>query len=97
MNADYTTSILVLAAAGTTFAKVLVDLVKMAAPAAPGWSLPLLALLFGVGVVALLMLANGQPLTQASAATVILSGILSAGSAVGVTELGRRADDARGS
>lgn len=87
---DYLNSILVLSAAGTTFAKLLVDLARLGVPNAPSWLWPLLAALFGVGVVLLLMLANDVALTQQAVAQGILAGVLSAAGAVGITEVQKR-------
>ena len=80
---DYLNSILVLSAAGTTFAKLLVDLVRLGVPSGPSWLWPLLAAVFGIGVVLLLMLANNVLLTQQTVAQGVLAGILSAAGAVG--------------
>ena len=87
---DYLNSILVLSAAGTTFAKFLVDLVRLGVPNAPSWVWPLCAALFGVGVVMLLMMANNVALTQQAIAQGVLAGVLSAAGAVGLTEVQKR-------
>jgi hypothetical protein len=88
--ADPMQSILTLAAAATTFAKLLVDIVRMTG-AKPTWLSPVLALMFGVASVLLLMVAGGEVLTAQSVAQAVLAGVLAAGGAVGVTELSRRA------
>ena len=49
----------------------------------------------GVGVVVLPALADGQQLDVQTVSGAVLAGILSGGAAVGVTELGRKADQFR--
>lgn len=90
MQPDYLNSILVLSAAGTTFAKLLVDLVRLGVPHAPSWVWPLAAALFGISVVLLLMVANDVALTQRAVAQGVLAGVLSAAGAVGITEVQKR-------
>jgi hypothetical protein len=82
-------SILILATAATTFAKLVVDLVRLGVDM-PRWGSPLLAWLAGTASIALLMVAEGQELTQPLVAQAILAGILAAGAAVGVTELQKK-------
>lgn len=89
MDAEGT--IITWALASATVAKAAVDLVRMGLPALPSWVPPLLAVVAGIGAVLLLMLSASVPLSAQSAATAVLAGILAAGSAVGVTELGKRA------
>lgn len=81
-----------LALAAATVVKIVVDLVKLALSGeSPQWVPPLLALVLGPIVVVLLLLAAGQPLTTQTLAQAVLAGILSAGVAVGVTDIGKRA------
>ena len=82
-------SILSVALAATTIAKVIVDIARQVAPL-PGWSLPILALLFGIAAAFLLLIASGTAITAPMAAQATLAGILAAGGAVGVTELQKR-------
>ena len=85
-------SILILAAAAAMFAKAIVDMARIAVDL-PRWGPPVVALIVGIGAVILLMLADSVVLTGAVLATSVLAGILAAGSAVGVTELARAADN----
>ena len=73
--------IITLALAAATIVKVLVDLVKMAV-SVPQWVPPSLALL---------LVANGKTIDVQLGSLAVLAGILAAGSAVGVTELQKRA------
>lgn len=83
--------IIALSLAAVAIVKVLVDLVKLGWVALPQWVPPLLALIGGPVIVALLMIAGGQLLTQQALAQAVLAGILAGGGAVGVTELANRA------
>ncbi len=83
-------TIIVQALAASTIVKALVDVARMAAPL-PRWLPPLLAVLGGIAVVLLLMVAAGGALTAQLVAQAILAGILAGASAVGVTELQKRA------
>lgn len=83
-------SVITWALAAATVAKAGVDLVRMGVPNLASWASPLLAVLLGISSVVLLMLAAGLALTAQLGATAVLAGILAAGSAVGVTELGKR-------
>jgi hypothetical protein len=82
--------ILTQALAAATICKVLVDIVRQTGYGR-GWVAPLLALSFGVAAALLLLLASGSIVTDQSVARAVLAGILAAGSAVGVTELQKRA------
>lgn len=84
-------TILGLALAASMVTKTIVDLLKVAADV-PRWTPPAVALAVGVGTVFLLMLSDGTAMTSAAIASAVLAGCLSAGAAIGVTELGRRAD-----
>lgn len=74
----------------TTLAKVLVDMVKMAAPDAPKWVFPALALGFSILIGVLMLSASGVPLSSENISQAILSAILAAGAAIGVTELQKK-------
>lgn len=78
------------AMAVTTLAKVLVDLTKMAFPDAAKWLFPVLAMVYSTLIGILMMLSSNVPLDSASIAQAILSAILAAGAAIGVTELQKR-------
>lgn len=82
-------SIVTIALAAATIAKVLVDLVR-ATQRIPAWASPLLALVFGVLAAFLLQLAGGTALTVQTAAGSAIAGVLAAGAAVGTTELQKR-------
>ena len=82
---------LTLAASSTIIAKLLVDLVK-AGGLTVTWLYPVLAVVFGVGASFLVLVANGAAITQASAATALLAGVLAGAAAAGVTEVQRKAD-----
>jgi len=86
-------SIIQSALAAATVAKTLVDIIRMAADL-PRWLPPALAILGGIGSVVLLMIANKVGLDSAVLAQSVLAGILAGGLAVGVTELGTRAQAA---
>lgn len=81
-----TGEIITLAAAGGFFAKIAVDLYKKSRPG-HSWELPLLAVLFGIGVVFLLLLDKNEVITGQLAARAVLAGLLAGAGAVGVTEL----------
>lgn len=83
-------NILILASAGALYAKLVVDLAKMATDL-PRWAAPILAIVVAIASLVVLMIANEQPLTQALIAQAVLAGFLAGGSAVGVTELHKRA------
>lgn len=87
MNQD----IIILALAATTFTKVFVDMIRLAFNAPPRWLSPLFAVVVGVAVSFLLRTANADPITGPVAAQCILAGMLAAASAVGVTELQKKA------
>jgi hypothetical protein len=86
-------NILIQSAAAATFVKVLVDVIRMAwSGDPPRWLSPALAIVAGVGIVVLLLMADGQPLNERTISGAVLAGILAGGAAVGVTELGKRAN-----
>ena len=82
---------LTLAASSGLIAKLLVDLVK-AGGLTLTWLYPVVAVAFGVGASFLVLFANGAAITQATAATALLAGVLAGAAAAGVTEVGRKAD-----
>jgi len=86
-------NILIQAVAAAMFAKVLVDMVKLTPLYTVGWVPVALALLFGEASAFLLAVANGTALTAQMAANCALVGVLAAGSAVGVTELQKKAEE----
>ncbi len=88
-------SIIILALSATTVAKTGVDLVRLGVDT-PRWLPPALATVIGVGAVLLLMVATSVALDAAAIASAVLAGILAAGGAVGVTELSRQAEVAKG-
>jgi hypothetical protein len=83
-------NILVLASAGALYAKIIVDMVRMAADL-PRWGSPLLAVLTAIGAILLLAIAGSQAVTPALIAQAVLAGVFAGGSAVGVTELQKHA------
>jgi hypothetical protein len=84
-------NIILQAAAAATFVKVLIDILKMATDP-PRWAPPALAVSGGIGIILLLMVAGEVELTRAAIANAILAGIMAGGTAVGVTELSKRAN-----
>jgi hypothetical protein len=84
-------NIILQAAAAATFVKVLIDILKMATDP-PRWAPPALAVSGGIGIILLLMVAGDVALTRAAIANAILAGIMAGGTAVGVTELSKRAN-----
>lgn len=83
-------SIIILALSATAIAKTLVDLARMSSDL-PRWTPPVMAIIVGIGAVALMMLAEGTAFTAQLWGSIILAGILAGGQAVGVTELQKRA------
>ena len=83
-------NIIILALSATAIAKTLVDLLRMAMDT-PRWTPPVMAIIVGIGAVALMMLSEGTTFTPALWGRIILAGILAGGQAVGVTELAKRA------
>lgn len=57
----------------------------------PKYIYPIMAIAFGIVSSSLLSLANGTPFSWQNVAQNIISGILAAGQAIGVTELQKRA------
>ena len=82
---------LTLAVSSGLIAKLLVDLVK-AGGLTVTWLYPVLAVVFGIGASFLVLFANGAAITQATAATALLAGVLAGAAAAGVTEVQRKAD-----
>lgn len=87
-------NLFMLISGATTIVKLLIDLVRVGMDP-PRWLPPLLAVGGGILVVIIMQVAAGVALTQQVIAEGVLAGILSGGAAVGVTEMGRRADTRR--
>lgn len=92
-------NILIGAGAATTFVKVLLDLLSMIVGSAlPKWVMPTLSLPLSILIVVLLTASQGTlrlPLDMVTGSTIVLTAIIAAGTAVGVTELSARAEIAR--
>lgn len=86
-----TDNILTIALASAGIAKILVDVVRLGFPNRPTWVSPVLAILFGIISATILALSNGDALTVQTLAQNIIAGVLSGGSAIGITELSNRA------
>ncbi|MCB9172327.1 MAG: hypothetical protein H6637_05325 [Ardenticatenales bacterium] len=85
-------TIIELAAAAALGTKILIDALRLAVGLTSRY-IPLLAVVLGIVVVALVHLANGGGLaTGAQIATVALAGIVAGGGAVGVTELQKQVE-----
>lgn len=82
--------IIQLTLASATVAKVLVDLIRQTAKV-ESWAYPLLALVFGIISSLLFIGSYGIPFTPQVISQGIIAGIMAAGSAVGITELQKRA------
>lgn len=82
--------IIQLTLASATVAKVLVDLIRQTAKV-PSWAYPLLALVFGIISSLLFIGSYGVEFTPQTVSQGIIAGIMAAGSAVGITELQKRA------
>ena len=76
-----------------TFVKVLVDMTRIMAQSVKciKWLSPVLALSYGIVVVFMLFLASGTVFSWQMVGTAILAGILAGGSAMGITELQKKA------
>jgi hypothetical protein len=83
-------SLITQAIAVTTIAKVLVDMTKLGFPTMPKWVPPIAALIYGITIAQLTLVASGSELTRVDIAQSILVGILAAGASIGVTELQKR-------
>jgi hypothetical protein len=74
--------------------KVLIDIwkyyIKSNPIELPSWIYPVLSVLVSIGIAVLMTVSNGIELTAQVIAQQILVGILSAGQAIGVTELQKR-------
>jgi hypothetical protein len=81
--------ILTIALASTTITKVFVDILRQARPI-QGWVLPILSLIGGITASLLFLLSFDVDLTTALLSKAVLSGVLAAGGAIGVTELQNR-------
>lgn len=87
------TDIITQAAAGSMFAKVLVDAIKTSPIPSPSAILPVLAFLFGEGAAFLLLLADNGVLDRPSVSRTVLVGVLAGGSAIGVTVLQNKSNE----
>jgi hypothetical protein len=89
-----TGDIIMQAAAAGAFAKVLVDAVKATPLYTVSWVLLLLAFAFGQACSFMLAMSTGDGMafTSREVSSCVLVGILAFGSAVGLTELQRKAD-----
>jgi len=76
--------------AAATICKILVDLIRQTAKV-ESWAYPLLALGFGIISSLLLILSSNATMDASTISRAVISGILAAGSAMGVTELQKRA------
>lgn len=85
-------NILLVASAATTFVKVLIDLLKLSPLPTPGPLPAILTVPVGILIVVLLDIYGGTALDAPTLAGATLAGILAAGAAIGVTEIGRRAE-----
>lgn len=76
----------------TVFVKVVIDVIRLGFPMQlPTWASPVMALVFGQVFVFLITVSGGEVIQASVVSDIILAGVLAAGSAVGVTDLARRA------
>jgi len=87
---EFEVDIIQQALASATLTKILVDLVRQTSKF-EGYIFPLLAVLFGISTSILMTLSAGIVLDVQILSKSIVSGILAAGGAIGVTELQKRA------
>ena len=80
------------AGAATTATTVLVNLFKLAWPAAPSWALVVAALLCGLGTAVLISLSGGEAPTIQGSAGMALQGIFAAAAAAGLDQTGQVAN-----
>jgi hypothetical protein len=78
------------ALAAATICKIIVDLVRQTTKC-PTWILPVLAILFGILSSVFISLSMNPVINVTNFAQSVIAGILAAGSAMGVTELQKRA------
>lgn len=78
-------------ATATAFAKPLTDMVKKSPIPTPSWLLPIIAVVFGIGVCFCLSLILGNSLDGKTIGSDILAGAMAGVAAVGVTELQKSA------
>lgn len=88
MNLD---SFAVDAMALTTLTKVLVDMTKLSGIKSPKWLWPALALIYAIISSMLLLVSSSNPITPQAVAISLIKAIVSAGAAIGVTELQKAA------
>lgn len=80
------------AVVATMFVKVVIDVIRLGFPMQlPAWASPVMALVFGQVFVFLITVSGGEVIQPSVVSDMILAGVLAAGSAVGVTDLARRA------
>jgi hypothetical protein len=80
------------AVVATVFVKLVIDIVRIGSPMQlPTWVSPVLALVLGQVFVFLITVSGGEVIQASVISDMILAGVLAAGSAVGVTDLSRRA------
>ena len=78
------------ALAAATICKILVDLIRQTTKC-ESWLLPILAIVFGILSSICISLSVNPTISVSIASQSIIAGILAAGSAMGVTELQKRA------
>lgn len=95
-------NILIGAGAASMFVKVVLDILSIitgsSMSSVPRWLMPALSMPMSILIVVLLIAYEGElvlPLSVQAGATIVLTAIMTAGSAVGVTELSARAEIAR--
>lgn len=88
--------VILIASAATTYTKPLVDILKRTPMPTPSWSLPLIAIVFGIIICFLISMMLGQAiLSQVTIGTSCLAGISSGLGAVMMTEVQRNADSSQ--
>lgn len=86
--------VILIASAATTYTKPLVDILKKTPLPTPSWSLPFIAIGFGIIICFLINMMLGQTiLTQTTIGTSCLAGISSGLGAIMVTEVQRKTDE----
>lgn len=85
-------NVFLLVTAATTIVKLVVDGARIAVPNRPSWVSPILALMLGPLITTLIMVSNGETLTQTTIAQAILAGIFAGCGAIGLTETQKRSN-----
>lgn len=88
-------SILILAAAGATFVKYLIDGLTVAWPLRPPWVPIVMAFVLGIVIVGVLEIAMGVILTQQVMAQCVLAGLAAGATAAGLTASSNTAQNVR--